>query len=259
MNGRFSRRDVLKGSSALALTTFATPIRAAAPPAEAVTPALIEAAQQGRQGRPLHLGRPAAGREGRQGVRSEVSRHFRPHRAHRRRARVQPHRPGAVEPHLRLRRGAVVGRRAFRGLEARRTPCALRSRGRGEALSARAQGPGRPVRQLPRVPLRDGAQHRSGEGGGRAEKLQAICSIRNGPARSSRRIRATAAPSSPRPTRPPVTWAGTISSKLAKQRVMQVQSASDPPKKLALGERAIMADGIEYGVFQPRKPASRST
>jgi len=38
--------------------------------------------------------------------------------------------------------------------------------------------------------------------------------------------------------------------KLAKQRVMQVQSASDPPKKLALGERAIMADGIEYGLFQ---------
>jgi iron(III) transport system substrate-binding protein len=31
---------------------------------------------------------------------------------------------------------------------------------------------------------------------------------------------------------------------------MQVQSASDPPKKLALGERSIMADGIEYGVFQ---------
>jgi len=38
--------------------------------------------------------------------------------------------------------------------------------------------------------------------------------------------------------------------KLAKQRVLQVQSASDPPKKLALGERAIMADGIEYGIFQ---------
>ena len=34
--------------------------------------------------------------------------------------------------------------------------------------------------------------------------------------------------------------------KLAKQRVMQVQSASDPPKKLAIGERAIMADGNEY-------------
>jgi len=38
--------------------------------------------------------------------------------------------------------------------------------------------------------------------------------------------------------------------KLAQQRVLQVQSASDPPKKLALGERAVMADGIEYGMFQ---------
>jgi iron(III) transport system substrate-binding protein len=38
--------------------------------------------------------------------------------------------------------------------------------------------------------------------------------------------------------------------KLAQQKILQVQSASDPPKKLALGERAIMADGIEYGIFQ---------
>jgi len=36
--------------------------------------------------------------------------------------------------------------------------------------------------------------------------------------------------------------------RLAKQRVMQVQSSTDPPKKLALGERAIMADGNEYNV-----------
>src|SRR5471030_2873653 len=34
--------------------------------------------------------------------------------------------------------------------------------------------------------------------------------------------------------------------KLAKQRVMQVQSATDSPKKLALGERAIMVDGAGY-------------
>ena len=34
--------------------------------------------------------------------------------------------------------------------------------------------------------------------------------------------------------------------KLAKQKIMQVQSAADPPKKLALGERAIMADGGDY-------------
>ena len=38
--------------------------------------------------------------------------------------------------------------------------------------------------------------------------------------------------------------------KLAKQRVMQVQSSTDPPKKLALGERAVMADGNEYNLIQ---------
>ncbi len=36
--------------------------------------------------------------------------------------------------------------------------------------------------------------------------------------------------------------------KLAKQRVMQVQSSTDPPKKLALGERAVMADGNDYNL-----------
>jgi iron(III) transport system substrate-binding protein len=39
-------------------------------------------------------------------------------------------------------------------------------------------------------------------------------------------------------------------AKLAKQNVMQVQSSADPPKKLALGERAVMADGNEYNMFQ---------
>lgn len=41
--------------------------------------------------------------------------------------------------------------------------------------------------------------------------------------------------------------------KLAKQRVMQLQSASDPPKKLSLGERAVMADGVEYLVLQQKE------
>jgi iron(III) transport system substrate-binding protein len=36
--------------------------------------------------------------------------------------------------------------------------------------------------------------------------------------------------------------------RLSKQRIMQVQSSTDPPKKLALGERAVMVDGSEYGV-----------
>src|SRR5262249_42937645 len=41
--------------------------------------------------------------------------------------------------------------------------------------------------------------------------------------------------------------------KLAKQNVMQVQSSADPPKKLALGERAVMADGNEYNIFQMKE------
>ena len=38
--------------------------------------------------------------------------------------------------------------------------------------------------------------------------------------------------------------------KLAAQKVMQVQSAADPPKKLVAGERALMADGTEYVVSE---------
>jgi iron(III) transport system substrate-binding protein len=34
--------------------------------------------------------------------------------------------------------------------------------------------------------------------------------------------------------------------KLGTQHVMQVQSAADPPRKIALGERPIMVDGLEY-------------
>jgi len=37
---------------------------------------------------------------------------------------------------------------------------------------------------------------------------------------------------------------------LAKQNIMQVQSSADPPKKLDLGERAVMADGNDYNLIQ---------
>jgi len=36
--------------------------------------------------------------------------------------------------------------------------------------------------------------------------------------------------------------------KLAQQQVMQVQSAAEPPKKIMVGERAIMADGNDYNL-----------
>ena len=45
----------------------------------------------------------------------------------------------------------------------------------------------------------------------------------------------------------------TYFEKLGKQKVMQVQSSTEPPKKLAQGERPVMADGNEYNVFLLRE------
>jgi iron(III) transport system substrate-binding protein len=41
--------------------------------------------------------------------------------------------------------------------------------------------------------------------------------------------------------------------KLARQKVLQVQSATDTPKKISLGERAVMADGAGYLVIRYRE------
>ncbi len=41
--------------------------------------------------------------------------------------------------------------------------------------------------------------------------------------------------------------------RLAALRVMQVQSSTEPPKKLSLGERAVMVDGNEYVILQMRR------
>jgi len=41
--------------------------------------------------------------------------------------------------------------------------------------------------------------------------------------------------------------------KLAQQNVLQVQSAAVPPKKLALGERAVQADGVEYLILKEKE------
>ena len=46
--------------------------------------------------------------------------------------------------------------------------------------------------------------------------------------------------------------------KLAKQKVMQVQSSVDPPNKVALGERAVMADGNDFNVILHKEAGARS-
>jgi iron(III) transport system substrate-binding protein len=45
-------------------------------------------------------------------------------------------------------------------------------------------------------------------------------------------------------------------AKLSKQRVMQVQSATDPPRKLAAGERSVMIDGSEYVLLIAKEKGS---
>jgi iron(III) transport system substrate-binding protein len=44
--------------------------------------------------------------------------------------------------------------------------------------------------------------------------------------------------------------------KLAKQKIMQVQSATDTPKKIQLGERAVMVDGAGYLVIRYKESGS---
>ena len=46
MGRKLSRRDLLKGSAALGLTAISASVKAAAPEATAITPALIEAAKK---------------------------------------------------------------------------------------------------------------------------------------------------------------------------------------------------------------------
>ena len=140
--------------------------------------------QEGRQGRLVHLGRPAARRKSRQGIRGEISRHLGAGGALRRRARVPAHRPGIFEPHPCGRCGQLIRRRAPHRVEARRLACALCAGGCRQALSGRAQGPGRPVRELPRDAERDRLQHQAGEGRRTRRRASPTCSTRNGPARS---------------------------------------------------------------------------
>ena len=196
MRTRLSRRDVLKGSGALALgLSSTTKVLSAAPPASAVTPELIAAAK--KEGKVVYytsIDLPLAEKIAKS-FEAKYPGHRRARRAHRRRARVPAHRPGICEPHLRRRCGELVRRRALHRLEARRAPGALRAGGRRAALSGRPQGRRWPVRELPRGLERHRLQHRSGEAGGSRRRASPICSIRNGRARSSRRIRATAAPS----------------------------------------------------------------
>jgi iron(III) transport system substrate-binding protein len=244
-----SRRDVLKASSALALTLPAMPLRAAAPPAEAVTPALIEAAR--KEGKVVHytsVDLPLA---------EKVAKAFE-----------------AKYPGIAVRTERSGAERVFTRIAQERSSnihaCdVVQSSDAAHFVVWKRDGilaPYVPEEVAQHYP----PEHRDADGLFASYRVY-LCVM----ARNTDLVKAEDAPKSYHDLLDPK-WAGKIVKahpgysgtiltatyqtardvgwdyyeKLAKQRVMQVQSASDPPKKLALGERAIMADGIEYGIFQ---------
>jgi iron(III) transport system substrate-binding protein len=250
MARRFSRRDVLKASTALAAgTVFAEPLRAAAPPAEAVTPALIEAAK--KEGKVIHytsVDLPLA---------EKVAKAFE-----------------AKYPGISVRIERTGAERVFTRIAQERSSnihaCdVVQSSDAAHFVVWKRDGI-----LAPYVP-EDVAKHYPPEhkdpDGLFASYRVYLCVM----ARNTNLVKAEEAPKGFRDLLDPK-WSGKIVKahpgysgtiltatyqtardvgwdyyeKLAQQKVMQVQSASDPPKKLALGERAIMADGIEYGIFQ---------
>jgi iron(III) transport system substrate-binding protein len=247
-----SRRDVLKGSAALGLTVFASPIRAAAPPAEAITPALIEAARkEGKIAWYTSMDLPISER-----VAKAFEAKF-PGIA----CRVE--RSGAERVFQRI--GQEYASRIY-------AVDVVQSSDAAHFIVWKRDG-----MLAPYVP-EDVAKHYPTEhkdaDGQFATFRAGLCVM----GYNTNLVKAEDAPKSFADLLEPK-WAGKIVKahpgysgtimtatfqlsrdlgwgyfeKLAKQRIMQVQSSADPPKKLALGERSVMADGNEYNMFQLRE------
>jgi iron(III) transport system substrate-binding protein len=249
----FSRRDVLKASAAAAATSvFASPLRAAAPEATAITPALIEAAK--KEGRVLYytsVDLPLAER-----IAKSFEAKF-PGIA------VRVERTGAERVFQRI--GQEQASRIY-GVDVAQTSDAA------HFIVWKRDGwlaPFVPEDVAKHYP----AEYRDPDGmfAGFRISLSAI-------GYNTNLVKADDAPKSFADLLDPKwfgkivkahpAYSGTIMTatfqivrelgwgyyeKLAKQKVMQVQSATDPPKKLALGERAIMADGGEYNLIQTKE------
>jgi iron(III) transport system substrate-binding protein len=248
-NRRPSRRDILKGSTALALgTVFAAPARAEAPPAEAITPQLIEAAK--REGKVVWYTAIDLA------VAEKIAAAF---KAKFPGVEVRVERTGAERVFQRIGQEYASNVHAVD---------VVNSSDASHLLTWKTQG-----LLLPYVP-EDVAkyykpEHRDADGtyAGFRATLSPI-------AYNTKQVTAAEAPTSFKDLLDPK-WKGKIVKahpgysgtiltatfemvrdigwdfyeNLAKQNIMQVQSATDPPKKLSLGERAVMADGTEYNVL----------
>jgi iron(III) transport system substrate-binding protein len=245
----FSRREILKGSSALALSLSATSVKAAAPPAEAVTSALIEAAK--KEGKVIYytsVDLPLA---------EKIAKAF------------EAKYPGVAVRVERTGAERVFQRIAQEYASRIHAVDVVNSSDAAHFIVWKRDGI-----LAPYVPEDVGkhypAEHKDGDG--------MFASFRIGLsiiAYNTNLVKADEAPKSHADLLDPKWkgklvkahpgYSGTIMTatyqlsrdlgwdyfeKLAQQNVMQLQSSADPPKKLALGERAVQADGNEYNIFQ---------
>ena len=249
MRNGFSRRDLLKGSGALALGLSSTRVLAAAPPATAVTPALIEAAK--KEGKVLYytsVDLPMA---------EKIARAFE-----------------AKYPGIAVRVERTGAERVFQRIAQEYSSRIYAVDVVNSSDAAHLIVWKRDGILAPYVP-EDIAKHYPAE---HKDADGLFASFRLGLsviAYNTNLVKAEDAPRSFADLLDPKWkgkmikahpgYSGTIMTathqitrdlgwsyleKLSQQGVMQVQSASDPPKKLALGERAVQADGNEYNLFQ---------
>ena len=246
---KFSRRDVLKGSTALALTAFASPMRAAAPEASAITPQLIEAAKkEGKVVWYTSVDLPLA---------EKISKSF---EAKFPGVAVHVERTGAERVFQRI--GQEYASRIYAADAVNSSDAAHFIVWKRDGLLA----PYLPEDVAKHYP----AEHKDPDGTFASFRVWVSIIAYN-----TNLVKAEDAPKSFADLLEPKwigkivkahpSYSGTIMTatyqmqrdlgwgyfeKLAKQNVMQVQSSADPPKRLALGERAVMADGNEYNIFQ---------
>jgi iron(III) transport system substrate-binding protein len=247
MRKAVTRRDILKASTALALTAFAAPLKAAAPEATAITPELVEAAR--KEARVIlysSMDLPVGERLGKAFEAKYPG------------IEVQIERSGSERLFQRLAQEFASGIRAAD---------VVNSSDASHFITWKKNG------WLAPFVTEDVAQHflpqyRDPDGMFATTRIW-LSSI----AYNTNLVKPTDAPTSFADLLDP-RWAGKIvkghpaysgtimtatfqmvrelgwdyMDRLSKQRVMQVQSSTDPPKKLSLGERAVMADGNEYGI-----------
>jgi iron(III) transport system substrate-binding protein len=249
MGRNISRRGALKGSAALAAAVYASPLRAAAPPPSLVTPELIAAAQkEGKVVWYTSVDLPLA---------EKIARSF---EAKYSGVAVRVERAGAERVFQRIGQEYASNIRAVD---------IVNSSDAAHFIVWKRDG-----LLLPYVPEDIAkfypAEHKDPDGTFASFRVWVSIIAYN-----SNLVKAADAPKSFADLLDPK-WAGKIVKahpgysgtimtatyqmsrdlgweyfeRLAKQRIMQVQSSADPPKKLALGERAVMADGNEYNIFQ---------